>query len=163
MELKSEKSIKEYLKNLPDDTIIKYYLDVEFSPFPVLVIEEFQRRYKRKSRDEILRMLRTQARLAKRKSMELRAMAKQKKLLLDMTREKSEQVFNQAKKRGLEISGEMAKKAGPNVRKAMSAVGSIYSSKNDLALIEELAKLKKSGVITDKEFREKKKKILDRI
>ena len=39
MELKSEKSIKEYLKTLPDDTIIKYYLDVEYSPFPVLLIE----------------------------------------------------------------------------------------------------------------------------
>ena len=28
MNLKSEKSIKEYLKTLPDDTIIKYYLHV---------------------------------------------------------------------------------------------------------------------------------------
>jgi len=33
MNLKSEKSIKEYLKTLPDDTIIKYYLDVEFTHF----------------------------------------------------------------------------------------------------------------------------------
>ena len=38
MELKTEKSIREYLKGLPDDTIIKYYLDVEFTPFPILVI-----------------------------------------------------------------------------------------------------------------------------
>jgi len=29
VELKSEKSIKEYLETLPDDTIIKYYLDVD--------------------------------------------------------------------------------------------------------------------------------------
>jgi hypothetical protein len=36
MELKSEKSIKEYLEKLPDDTIIKYYLDVEYSPFPII-------------------------------------------------------------------------------------------------------------------------------
>ena len=48
MELKSEKSLKEYLKTLPDDTIIKYYLDVEYSPFPLLVIEEYTRRFKRK-------------------------------------------------------------------------------------------------------------------
>ena len=41
MEIKSEKSIKEYLKKLPDDTIIKYYSDVEYSPFPILVIEEY--------------------------------------------------------------------------------------------------------------------------
>jgi hypothetical protein len=37
MELKSEKSIKKYLEKLPDDTIIKYYLDVEYSPFPILI------------------------------------------------------------------------------------------------------------------------------
>lgn len=40
MELKSEKSIKDYLKTLSDETIIKYYLDVEFTPFPVLIMEE---------------------------------------------------------------------------------------------------------------------------
>ena len=57
MELKSEKSIKEYLKTLPDDTIIRYYLDVEYSPFPVLLIEEYTRRFKRKTKDEIIKDL----------------------------------------------------------------------------------------------------------
>ena len=55
MEIKSEKSIKEYLEKLPDDTIIKYYLDVEYSPFPFLVIEEYTRRFKRKTKDEIIK------------------------------------------------------------------------------------------------------------
>ena len=55
MELKSEKSIKEYLEKLPDDTIIKYYLDVEYSPFPILVIEEYTRRFKRKTKNEIIK------------------------------------------------------------------------------------------------------------
>ncbi|WP_232202968.1 hypothetical protein [Nitrosopumilus sp. SJ] len=50
MKFKSEKSIKEYLKKLPDDTVIKYYLDVEYSPFPVLVIEEYTRRFKKKQK-----------------------------------------------------------------------------------------------------------------
>jgi hypothetical protein len=48
VEIKSEKSIKEYLKKLPDDTIIKYYSDVEYSPFPILVIEEYTKRFKTK-------------------------------------------------------------------------------------------------------------------
>ena len=51
MNLKSEKSIKEYLKTLPDDTVIKYYLDVEYTPFPVLLIEEYTRRFKQKSKN----------------------------------------------------------------------------------------------------------------
>lgn len=110
MKLKSDKSIREYLKTLPDDTIIKYYLDVEFTPFPVLIIEEYQRRFKRKTKEEILRKLRFQANLAKKKSRELRSMAKQQKLLVDVTKQKSEEIISQAKKRGLEISNIFGKK-----------------------------------------------------
>lgn len=164
MKLKSDKSIREYLKTLPDDTIIKYYLDVEFTPFPVLIIEEYQRRFKRKTKEEILRKLRFQANLAKKKSRELRSMAKQQKLLVDVTKQKSEEIINQAKKRGLEISNILAKKGmGTSMRKAMKAVGMVYSSKDDLRLLEELANLRKAGIITEKEFKAKKKKILERI
>ena len=48
MVLKSEKSFKEYLKKLPDDTIIKYYSDVEYSPFPVILIQEYTRQFSTK-------------------------------------------------------------------------------------------------------------------
>lgn len=37
------------------------------------------------------------------------------------------------------------------------------NTEEDLRALEKLAELKKTGVITDKEFKEKKKKILDRI
>ena len=110
MELKSEKSIKEYLKKLPDDTIIKYYLDVEYSPFPILVIEEYTRRFKRKTKNEIIKDLKLQSRLAKKKTKELGSMAKRKKLVDDVTREKSEEVIKQAKKKGYEISERLASK-----------------------------------------------------
>ena len=104
MELKSEKSIKEYLEKLPDDTIIKYYLDVEYSPFPILVIEEYTRRFKRKTKNEIIKDLKLQSRLAKKKTKELGTMAKKHKLVDDVTREKSEEIIKQAKKKGYEIS-----------------------------------------------------------
>lgn len=163
MKLKSDKSIREYLKTLPDDTIIKYYLDVEFTPFPVLIIQEYQRRFKRKTKQEILRKLRFQANLAKRKSRELRSMAKQQQLLVDVAKQKSDEIFKQAKKRGLEISNILAQKGMPtSMRNAMKAVG-MASSERDLRLLEELANLQKAGIITEKEFRAKKKKILERI
>ena len=76
MELKSEKSIKEYLKTLSDDIIIKYYLDVEYSPFPILVIEEYTRRFKKKTKDEIIKDLKLQTRLARKKTQELGQIAK---------------------------------------------------------------------------------------
>ncbi|MFB5597551.1 MAG: SHOCT domain-containing protein [Nitrosopumilaceae archaeon] len=175
MELKSEKSLKEYLKTLPDETIIKYYMDVEYTPFPVLVIQEYQRRFKRKAKDEILRNLNFEARLAKRKVEQISRMAKRKKLIDDVTRQKSEEVFSQAKKKGYEISETLAKKgtilseklrkeAQKRVKSGIKAGKSLRpSSSKQLALLEKLDELRKAGVISQKEFREKKKKILSKI
>ena len=50
MVLKSEQSFKEYLKKLSDETIIRYYSDVEYSPFPILVIQEYTRRFEQKTK-----------------------------------------------------------------------------------------------------------------
>ena len=42
---KSEKHLIKYLKSLPDSQIKQFYDTVEWTPYPVLVIKEFQRRY----------------------------------------------------------------------------------------------------------------------
>lgn len=171
MELKSEKSIKEYLETLPDDTIIKYYLDVEYSPFPILVIEEYTRRFKRKTKNEIIKDLKLQSRLAKKKAKELGSMAKKHKLVDDVTREKSEEIIRQAKKKGYEISEKLAARGsilGSKLKKkTKSTINSgrnlKSSSSKDLDLLKKLGDLQKAGIITKKEFEEKKKKILSKI
>jgi len=175
MELKTEKSIKEYLKTLPDDTIIKYYLDVEFTPFPVLIIEEYTRRFKRKTKDEIIKDLKYHARLAHKKTHELGQMAKKHKLIDDVTRQKSEDIIKQAKKKGYKISEQIVKKSGilgSKLRKSTksSVERGIKAGKKlkththkHLELLENLGELKKAGIITNKEFQEKKKKILSKI
>ena len=173
MELKSEKSIKEYLKTLPDDTIIKYYMDVEFSPFPVLVIEEYTRRFKRKTKDEIVKDLKYQTQLARKKTQEFGQMAKKRKLVNDVTRQKSQEIINQAKKQGYKVSKQIVKKSeilSSKLKKGTkSSVKSIKTRKKfetpyeKLELLEKLGKLQKTGVITDKEFQNKKKKILSEI
>ncbi len=165
MELRSEKSIKEYLKKLPDDTIIKYYLDVEYSPFPILVLEEYTRRFKRKTKNEIIKDLKLQTRLAKKKTKELGTMAKKHKLVDDVTRQKSEEIFDHAKKKGYSISEKIATKGsilGSRLKnKTKSTLKS--SSNKDLDLLKKLGDLQKAGIITNKEFLEKKKKILSKI
>ena len=171
MELKSEKSIKEYLEKLPDDTIIKYYLDVEYSPFPMLVIEEYTRRFKRKTKNEIIKDLKLQSRLAKKKTKELGSMAKKHKLVDDVTREKSEEIIKQAKKKGYQISEKLASKGsifGSKLKKKTKSTiksgRNLKSSSNkDLDLLKKLGDLQKAGIITKKEFEEKKKKILSKI
>ena len=175
MELKSEKSIKEYLKKLPDDTIIKYYLDVEYSPFPILVIEEYTRRFKRKTKNEIIKDLKLQSRLAKKKTKELGTMAKKQKLVDDVTRQKSEEIIKHAKKKGYDISEKIAakgsiltarikKKTKSGIESGLNAKKKLKSSKHkELDLLKKLGDLQKAGIITKKEFDEKKKKILSKI
>ena len=46
MNKKSEEFFIKYLKTLPNSHIKQFYNDVEWTPYPVLVIKEFQRRFK---------------------------------------------------------------------------------------------------------------------
>ena len=175
MDLKTEKSFREYLKKLPDDTIIKYYLDVEFTPFPVLIIDEYTRRFKRKTKNEIIKDLRYQASLARKKTKELGQMAKKRKLVNDVTKQKSEEIINQAKKKGFEISEKIATRSGvlgtklkkatkSNIQKGIKAGKNLKNpTHKQLELLEKLGELKKENIITAKEFNEKKKKILSKI
>ena len=171
MELKSEKSIQNFLKTLSDDQIIKYYLDVEYSPFPVLIIDEYTHRFKQKTKDEIMKKLKFQARLAKRKSRQLGGLVKRKKLIGDLTQQKSEEIIHQARKKGFQVSESLLKqgstlksKMKKSAQKGIKAGKKLKaSSTKELELLEKLGNLKKAGIITEKEFQDKKKKILKRI
>ncbi|MBL7001883.1 MAG: hypothetical protein ISR80_03915 [Nitrosopumilus sp.] len=175
MNLKSEESIIKYLKTLPDDAIIKYYLDVEYSPFPVLIIEEYTRRFKRKTKNEIIKDLKYQTHLARKKTQKFSRMAKKYKFVDDATKQKSREIINQAKKKGYEVTDQISKKSGilgSKLRKSAKSnmtrgvkAGKEFKNptRKNLELLENLGKLKKSGIITSKEFQEKKKKILSKI
>ena len=171
MELKSEESVVAYLKTLPDDTIIRYYLDVEYSPFPVLLLREYQRRFKEKSKNEILKKLKVQANLARKKTKELGILAKKRTRIDEISKQKSQEMFKQATKKGYKVSDSLLKKGAKfsvkikkDVSEGVKKTKAIKSSpKDQLILLEKLGKLRKQGVITEKEFREKKKKILSKI
>ena len=45
MDNKSEAHLIKYLKSLPDNQIKQFYDAVEWTPYPVLVIKEFHRRF----------------------------------------------------------------------------------------------------------------------
>jgi len=77
----------------------------------------------------------------------------------------------QAKKTSFELrqkaekEGELLKKKGmAKLNEGVLAAKNVKTSvEQDLQTLEKLGKLKKSGIITEKEFQEKKKKILARI
>ena len=175
MVLKSEKSFKEYLKKLSDDTIIKYYSDVEYSPFPVLLIQEYTRRFEQKSKNEIIKDLKYQTRLARKKTQEVSKLAKKHTLIDDVTKQKTQEIIDQAKRKGYgigekisnkhhKISSKLKKTAKSRIQKTVNVGRNLkISKKENLELLENLAKLKDAGIITTKEFQEKKKKLLSKI
>ena len=138
-------------------------------------MKNIQDDFKRKTKNEIIKDLKLQSRLARRKTRELGSMAKKHKLVDDVTRQKSEEIIRHAKKKGYEISEKIAlkgsiissqlkKKTKSSIKSGIQAGKNLKSTSNkDLDLLKKLGDLQKAGIITNKEFLEKKKKILSKI
>ncbi len=141
LENKSEEHFKEYLKNITNDQLLQFYDDVEWTPFPVLVIKEYQHRFNAKNKKEVIEKLKIHAELAKEKSRKLSSIAKNRSSRV------SKRILNK----------------GQNLSKSVENTKRLVSSKNNLAILEKLGELNKKGIITNKEFQEKKKEILKRI
>ena len=141
LENKSENYFKEYLKNVTNEQLIQFYDDVEWTPFPVLVIKEYQRRFKAKDKKKVIDKLKTHANLAQEKTRELRSLAKD---------------------RGSSVSKKIQKK-GEKVSRTVENTKRLVSSERNLMILEKLGELNKKGIITNKEFQVKKKEILSRI
>lgn len=169
MQLKTEKSFRDFLKTLSDDTIIKYYLDIEWSPFPILVIKEYQKRFKSKTKNQILRSLRLQANVAKKKSKEMKKIARKRGVkIIEIGRNKAEDIKKTAKKKGFDIDEITTLNPGKQIQKTKRQIqktikNTTTSKKRRLELLEKLGALRESGIITQKEFQHKKKKILAQI
>ena len=140
MQKKSERYFKDYLKEIPNEQLIQFYNDVEWTPFPVLVIKEYQNRFKTKNKKEVVQKLKTHAEIAKEKTKELRSIAKS---------------------HGSNVSKKLKIK-GKKLTKSISQTKFVSSEKN-LSILEKLGELNKKGIITKKEFQEKKKELLKRI
>ena len=137
---KSEKYFRDYLSNITDDQLIHFYDDLEWTPFPVLVLKEYQNRFKSKNKKEILEKLKTHSEIAKDKSRQLTSIAKTQ----------SSKVAKKIKAKG--------KNLGESIEERV-----ILSSEKNLRILERLDELNKKGIITKKEFNEKKKELLKRI
>ena len=140
MAKKSESYFKDYLKNITNEQLVQFYDDVEWTPFPVLVIKEYQNRFKVKNKKEVIEKLKDHAEVAKEKTQELRSLAKI---------------------RGSKVTKKIKTK-GKELTKSISETTLISSEKN-LRILEKLGELNIKGIITNQEFNEKKKELLKRI
>ncbi|AFS81024.1 hypothetical protein NKOR_05705 [Candidatus Nitrosopumilus koreensis AR1] len=81
-----------------------------------------------------------------------------------MTAKQAAQASKEIRKQAKKESDELQKKGAKKISEGITAAKNISSSTDDeLATLEKLGKLRKAGVITEKEFQAKKKKILGRI
>jgi hypothetical protein len=137
---KSESYFKDYLKNITNEQLVQFYDDVEWTPFPVLVIKEYQNRFKVKNKKEVIEKLKDHAEVAKEKTQELHSLAKS---------------------RGSKVTKKIKTK-GKELTKSISE-STLISSEKNLRILEKLGELNKKGIITNQEFNEKKKELLKRI
>ena len=139
---KSEDFLIKYLKTLPDKHIKQFYNDVEWTPYPILVIKEFQRRFKPNDEEFLEKLLES----------------------VDEAKRKGQKIGKLAKIRGLKLSKRVRAQAKKTVSKKITkAKRMIRSSKDNVELIKKLGELKKAGIISNKEFQVKKKQLLDKI
>jgi len=139
---KSEDFLIKYLKTLPDKHIKQFYDDVEWTPYPILVIKEFQRRFKPNDEEFLEKLLES----------------------VDEAKRKGQKIGKLAKIRGLKLSKRVRAQAKKTVSKKITkAKRMIRSPKDNVELIKKLGELKKAGIISNKEFQAKKKQLLDKI
>jgi len=90
---KSEVHLIKYLKSLPDNRIKQFYDAVEWTPYPVLVIKEFQRRFQPND-DEFVDKLLESVGEAKKKGQKIGRLAKIRGLkLVNKSRQKQKKQF----------------------------------------------------------------------
>ena len=142
MNKKSEEFFIKYLKSIPDKHIKQFYNDVEWTPYPVLVIQEFQRRFKPNDEEFLEKLLES----------------------VDDAKKKGKKIGKLAKIRGLQLSKRVKARAKKTVsKKITNAKRMIRSSDDNVELLRKLGELKKAGIISNKEFQAKKKQLLDKI
>ena len=142
MNKKSEEFFIKYLKTLPNSHIKQFYNDVEWTPYPVLVIKEFQRRFKPKDAEFLDKLVES----------------------VDDAKKKGQKIGKLAKIRGVKLSQRVKSRAKKTVSKKIAKAKQLVRSSDDnVELIKKLGELKKSGIITNKEFQSKKKQLLDKI
>ena len=142
MNKKSEEFFIKYLKTLPNSHIKQFYNDVEWTPYPVLVIKEFQRRFNPKDAEFLDKLLES----------------------VTDAKKKGQKIGKMAKIRGIKLSQRVKSRAKKTVSKKITkAKRMIRSSDGNVELLKKLGELKKAGIITNKEFQAKKKQLLDKI
>ena len=109
MNKKSEEFFVKYLKTLPNSHIKQFYDDVEWTPYPILVIKEFQRRFKPNDTEFLDKLLES----------------------VDDAKKKGQKIGKLAKIRGVKLSQRVKSRAKKTVSKKITKAKRMIRSSND--------------------------------
>ena len=141
--MSAEKHFDSYIRNVSDEVLVQFYQDIEWTYFPAMVLDEYQRRFRTKAKRDILEQLKKKTKMVTTRGIKLgkdtasKGYAAGNKLKSNTTK-------------GISKSIQIARTLGP-------------SPIENLQIIEKLGKLKDTGLITEKEFQQKKKQLLKKI
>ena len=138
---KSENQFTKYLKTITNEQLIQFYNDVEWTPFPILVIKEYQRRFESANNNIVSTKLMKTSKLDKTKT--------GNSINAEYHNTTTPNLHQNNKKKSSKPTKYPPKK--------------ISLSPNNIVLLERLSELAQKGIITNKEFQTKKKEILKRI
>jgi len=106
---KSEEFFIKYLKTLPNSHIKQFYDDVEWTPYPILVIKEFQRRFKPNDTEFLDKLLES----------------------VDDAKKKGQKIGKLAKIRGVKLSQRVKSRAKKTVSKKITKAKRMIRSSDD--------------------------------
>ena len=110
MNKKSEEFFIKYLKTLPNSHIKQFYNDVEWTPYPVLVIKEYQRRFKPKDAEFLDKLVES----------------------IDDAKKKGQKIGKLAKIRGVKLSQRVKSRAKKTVSKKIAKAKQLVRSSDDM-------------------------------
>lgn len=164
-------SFREYLRALSDEDLAGYYLGIEESRrFPELIAKEYGRRFRGTPAEKILERMQPPPGLARHRDDILERLSTNAGALSRMVSEYASaatqataDIGQAAARAGSKVGGQIVSETQAGISGGMKTARRMTVSQKNADLLAKLGELQKSGVITAKEFREKKKDLLDRI
>ena len=164
---KPASSFREYLRSLSDQDLAGYYLGIEESRrFAEIIAKEYGRRFRGTPAEKILERMQPPPGLARHRDDILERLSTNAGALSKMVSEYASaatQATAGLGQAGARVGGQLVSETQAGISGGIKTARRMTVSQKNADLLAKLGELHKSGVITAREFREKKKDLLDRI
>lgn len=162
---------REYLRDLPDEYLAGYYLGIEESPkFSEIIAKEYGRRFRGTPAEKVLERMQPPPGLASHREDILERLSTSASIVGKIASEyaaaatqATAELGQAAARSGSRMGGQLVSETQAGISRGIKTARRMTVSQKNADLLAKLGELQKAGIITGREFREKKKDLLDRI